>query len=469
MGAGDPGLRRGRVAVSRLPSRAEIDEAIAELEPLVEVSQAAQTEIRSFREAYEQLDPGAPIPPESLRKVHGDGRRRYVALQERLIGLVGRYAPVAKAEAVGDPTLRFQALSVGLIAALTLYDNYLSLLTLLKHERLRRLIADPVRGYGMPEDAIWKLVEGLNAPEARRDLRDLIDAWQRAEEALGSKDAMSERMARVVRSSVAYGYAERAALGRHLPSEWALRRTYVMDALASLAGEAVGAISKAFGNGIGLVETRRGKLDADATVRDHLLGTLRPLDLLLEKTPFRLTDTFIPGHFGHVAIWMGTDAELASLQVWSRPEAVAHPAWRESVQQQRSVLEALRTGVALNTLPHFLNVDDIAVLRPRALTPEQLRASAVRGFEQVGKEYDFDFDIETTASIVCSELPYHVYPGVEWQTDTMLGRFTISPDDVAAQALSPAGAFELIAFYHDGALVPETEALATMTRLMRDA
>ena len=32
---------------------------------------------------------------------------------------------------------------------------------------------------------------------------------------------------------------------------------------------------------------------------------LRPFDILFEKTPFRLTDKFIPGHFGHVAIYIG--------------------------------------------------------------------------------------------------------------------------------------------------------------------
>ena len=30
-------------------------------------------------------------------------------------------------------------------------------------------------------------------------------------------------------------------------------------------------------------------------------------------------------------------------------------------------------------------------------------------------------------------LPYHVYPGVEWSTDEQLGRFTISPDQVALE------------------------------------
>ena len=462
---------RGMSETQRPPSSAEVARALDELEPLVETSHAIQARIQVFRERYDELGPDVPIPPASLRKIGTQGRRRYVGLQDRLRDLVRRYAWLAEPDAPGmDPTLLFQGLSVPLIAALTIYDNHLSLLTLLKDDRLRRLMTHPALGYGMAEDDIWKLVESLNAPKARRLLRQLIDAWQSAEEAAPTEDATSERLRRIVRSSTAYRFAERATLARNLPSKWSLRRMHFLDALADLGSEALGAISKAFGNGIGLVETRKGKLFGDAAVRDHLLGILEPLDLLLEKTPFRLTDTFIPGHFGHAAIWMGTDGELDALGVWARPEMQTEPlrACRGDVQAGRSVLEALRTGVELNTLAHFLNVDDVVVLRPKALTEDETRESLVRGFQQVGKEYDFNFDVETTGSIVCSELPYHVYPGVAWRTDTQLGRFTISPDDVASQALSPAGSFELLAFYHDGALVDPSEALATMTALMAD-
>jgi len=198
---------------------------------------------------------------------------------------------------------------------------------------------------------------------------------------------------------------------------------------------------------------------------------LQPLDLLLEKTPFRLTDFFIPGHFGHVAIWMGTDRELESLGVWDQAgmQQERLRADREQVREGHSVLEALRTGVELSTLEHFLNVDDVAILRPKELTDTEVNESLVRAFRQVGKEYDFNFDVETTGSIVCSELPYHVYPGVRWKTEQELGRFTITPDDIASLALGEDAAFELIVLYHDGRLIDTDADLALMEALMRDA
>ena len=84
----------------------------------------------------------------------------------------------------------------------------------------------------------------------------------------------------------------------------------------------------------------------------------------------------------------------------------------------------------------------------------------------MGKAYDFNFDVETTGTIVCSELPYHVYPGVDWTTEEQLGRFTISPDHVALEALEGNADFDLVAFYHDGTLVPPQDALGRMRALV---
>ena len=39
------------------------------------------------------------------------------------------------------------------------------------------------------------------------------------------------------------------------------------------------------------------------------------LDLLLEKTPFRLTDKTIPGFWGHVGLWIGDQQDLEELGI----------------------------------------------------------------------------------------------------------------------------------------------------------
>jgi hypothetical protein len=72
----------------------------------------------------------------------------------------------------------------------------------------------------------------------------------------------------------------------------------------------------------------------------------------------------------------------------------------------------------------------------------------------VGKAYDFNFDVETTDKIVCSELVYLVYPEPDWPTDRIMGRYTISPDHVARKSFK-GGPLRLILLYHDGKGIQE--------------
>ncbi|MDX2412390.1 MAG: YiiX/YebB-like N1pC/P60 family cysteine hydrolase, partial [Woeseiaceae bacterium] len=137
-------------------------------------------------------------------------------------------------------------------------------------------------------------------------------------------------------------------------------------------------------------------------------------------------------------------------------------------KDQKQIIEALRDGVQLNTLEHFINVDDIAILRPifdESNAKEFAKEALVMAFRQLGKKYDFNFDVDTTDKIVCSELAYISFPSVDWPTEKTLGRHSISPDNVAQLAWNNVP-LELIMFYHDGKLVEETIQLAKMQELM---
>ena len=52
--------------------------------------------------------------------------------------------------------------------------------------------------------------------------------------------------------------------------------------------------SKVVGNTVGIVRWRAGKLKDDAEILQKMLALLQPGDILLEKTPFTLTDKSIP-------------------------------------------------------------------------------------------------------------------------------------------------------------------------------
>ncbi len=206
-------------------------------------------------------------------------------------------------------------------------------------------------------------------------------------------------------------------------------------------------VSKIFGNSMGLFASRKGKmLKLSQQQLTKIERTLQPLDILLEKTPFRLTDKFIPGHFGHVAVWLGSEQELRDLGLWEHDLVKPH---HKDIRAGKKILEALRPGVELNTLHHFMNIDDFAVLRHKQLSTEQTVRYLENSFKQIGKTYDFNFDVETDKRIVCSELAYVVYDDMSWPTEKALGRITISPDNVAIKA-NDNGPFAVKMIFYDG-------------------
>lgn len=224
----------------------------------------------------------------------------------------------------------------------------------------------------------------------------------------------------------------------------------------NLVGKIAAKLSKFFGNSVGKIQTRDGKLKALASnpkVMSAMKKKLKPLDIFFEKTPFRLTDYFIPGFYGHVAIWLGNPEELIDMTVFYEGKEIPlldHPTllpYLEKLSQGKLVLEALREpGVTLNTLEDFLDVDDFLVVKPRNIRSEG--EHLLRAIEQIGKPYDFNFDVETERSIVCSELIYTVFRDEEWPTTRSVGRHTISPDHVAWKAIDSC--YKPKIMYHDG-------------------
>lgn len=231
---------------------------------------------------------------------------------------------------------------------------------------------------------------------------------------------------------------------RYLAHDLDLQKKHLKDKLSF-------GLSLGFGNMVGLVQTRKGKLThVSAEERDQLARELKPLDILLEKTPFRLTDKMIPGHYGHVAIWLGSEEDLRALGVW---EQIA-PKYQQQIRNGGRIVEALRSGVTISTLEHFLNIDDFLALRDRRPVDDQYRRTAIlTTLKQVGKEYDFNFDVLTHKRIVCSELAYVVFPDVQWPLDRTLGRYTLSPDNVAQLAMTEKPVFSPVVIYRDGTRV----------------
>ena len=244
-----------------------------------------------------------------------------------------------------------------------------------------------------------------------------------------------------------------------------------------------------FGVGVGIVNLRNGKLDnLEQDKINDLASKLRPLDILLEKTPFRLTDKFIPGYYGHVGIWLGTEKELKETGLWDllphyyqiAKERYSYdgPPFQDSIRQGKYIVEALRTGVEINSLPHFLNIDDLVVIRANSckgdtsdlkscLTLDAKQKYLIEAFKQIGKNFDFSFDINTDDEIVCSEIAYRVFMDIDFNTSKILGKFSINPDQIAQLATQEKDLFRPILLYFKGKKVSgNTEELRKLLRLI---
>ena len=358
-----------------------------------------------------------------------------------------------------------KVLKLGLAAALTLYDNFKIAIgpfqdnghfrrkinyDNLDNEKILQEISGNFRRLDNYKDTL-KVVE----------FNDALYAWEKANpDSELVKDKDNSYFNVLIQGSYTNAKIKDVTIVDRISFRTLRFRRIIRDFLFEMGNDTMDLVSKGFGNGMGLIATREGYLkNIPLSHKAKIEGQLKPGDILLEKTPFRLTDRFIPGHWGHVAIWVGSKEELQSLGVWDElPEIYAKakqrlgylgPDFQQQILNGRKIIEALRPGVEINTLDHFLNIDDMAVLRDKKVDDKAMKRYLIRAFEQVGKEYDFNFDVETDTKIVCSELAFVTFDDYAWPVEKTAGRYTISPDHIGEKA-KIGSPFEPVLLYHDG-------------------
>ena len=222
-------------------------------------------------------------------------------------------------------------------------------------------------------------------------------------------------------------------------------------------------ISRRFSNYVGEFSIRKGKLYKKEEFLETVTTNLEPLDVLLEKTPFRLTDKLIPGYWGHAAIHIGNEMQLKELGLWDDP--VIKP-YQSQIKSGATIIEALRDNVSINSFEEFSNIDDFALIRLKE-SPSQTekKQMILTAFKQLGKAYDFGFDVQSSERIVCSELHYLVYEQIPFDTSKIVGRYTISVDQVALQGTRD-NYFKVILLYLNGKEIPEDKNQSTFDELI---
>tara|TARA_R110000868_G_scaffold42681_2_gene144024 strand:+ start:4243 stop:5742 length:1500 start_codon:yes stop_codon:yes gene_type:complete len=219
------------------------------------------------------------------------------------------------------------------------------------------------------------------------------------------------------------------------------------DRVASVVGSITSTLSQGFGALVGNIEWRTGYLYQNENFTKQVRSQLKPLDLLFEKKSFKLTDKTIPGNWGHTAVWLGEESQLRALGIWDAPEL---DFFRENIKSGKSIFEMRRWGMQFDSLENFLNLDEISITRVSDIL-ERNRAELLKVYrllsEQANKGYDFSFDAMATAKVTCTEIVMLSYGQVNWPMDRVLGRFSITPNNMAEIALYDHSPVEFVAYY----------------------
>lgn len=191
-------------------------------------------------------------------------------------------------------------------------------------------------------------------------------------------------------------------------------------------------ILETYGNMIAKVSWRKGRLSRDHAAVDLLRKKLRPLDMIVVKNGHHLTDKLLPGYFSHTMIWLGSEKELRRLGLWNRQ---ALRPFHTAIRQGKSILNVDNNGVRMLHHKVLTTSDAIVILRATAPGNNRIISQRYRSIAAgFGKEFDFNFDLDTPNQVSCTEFTARIYPQMKWTYREALGRRQLLPDDMVDHA-----------------------------------
>ena len=355
-----------------------------------------------------------------------------------LFNVIYRYANY---RVIPNPEERLRAFCLAFASALTLYSKTMRLIEIVEAQPLyRQKLNEPDVYYGLPSGFFEELMRGFTSfahywrigqaqrfyLRNRRDIKRLgicsAAEWGWLCDAIRVHRGVVRRsFLRIFRRHVGldWHFCQRLLFGPFLRAGHCLRNLVIM--------------------GLARVRTTTHYVPAlNHTILTRVRERLLPGDILLVRAERKLTSELLPGFWTHAAIYIGDREELRRLGVGELPAARLR--WKDVPESAGSlgwVIEAISPRVCFHPLEVSLRADHVAVLRPLIRDVERAHAVAA-ALVHLGKPYDFEFNFDRSSRIVCTELIYRSYHhrgGIDFRLNKRLGRFTLTGDDIAAQAL----------------------------------
>lgn len=384
---------------------------------------------------------------------------KYLSLRESLYHLAFKHLPKLTREDIPyRPQDRLRGIGISLLAALTLYGNAKELENqVLAVPEIRNLLnqGDPVRG--IPVNFWDEVLREFTKIKHRQLFDEGLWKFEKLLKAQGSSLSKNDRFLAYVQAELAESPTVTDIRGQtsfeRMMRELQFQAKQGVDLLSRMLKGVKYHSTQMFVNMMSMFELRNGKLYGEPYWEEFVKARLQPGDILLEKSPFRLTERLVPGYFAHAALYVGTQEDLLKLNLLSLPHVRAH---LSEIKRGQTIAEALRDGTQLNSIQKFLDIDDLVILRPKtpSIPSEDVQEAISLAFSHIGKKYDFNFDTNSWDAVTCSEMIFHSYLHVPWSYGKVLDSYTIAPDDIAIFGGSTdPRPFSLITFIHDGQLV----------------
>lgn len=367
---------------------------------------------------------------------------RFLTVRQSLWDLIGdAQTAVGKPLHAVDERGELRFLVIGYAAACLLVRiDRLLLFELAEHTLVQRKLNEAFPEYRIPRKQYTRIFSEFVDPIDALALRDamLFVDEQREQLAQMSNDPhVGSIIERLPELETSLDPSKRAHLKR--TSEYlshSVRRRSVVSVERLLAG-----VLEGFGRAASEFCEREHKAVTDE-IREELGSFLLPGDVIVTRHRVALTNLFFPGFWPHAALYVGTAEQRRNLGI--EVDSDRRQRWQGNV----CVLEALKDGVRLRPLSETLAVDCFVVLRPK-IAAAGIRKAVERAVQHEGKPYNFDFNFFSSDRVVCTEVVYRAYDGLEdivFPLKERGGRKTLSAEDLIDYALD-SGHFAPVALF----------------------
>ncbi|MFM1941050.1 MAG: hypothetical protein RI897_32 [Verrucomicrobiota bacterium] len=330
---------------------------------------------------------------------------------------------------------RYRSFLVAFVAALVLYAKSLRVIQLVEHAPLlRSKLNEPEPRLDIEAGFFDDVLRGYSSLSHYRLMREADRYWRKgrrrmirlgfaADSQLAWAMGLVRRQRRIVRNRLMH------VLWQRLRHDWREFRETVLRPARKAAYGLQSIIGETFAQARLKYDYKPGITEL---VLEELRGQVCPGDILLVRTEGKVTTALLPGFWAHAAIALGTEEQREGLE------------FSEGMRERLvvggrfgHVLEGLAPRVQINPLEQCLAADHVLVLRPN-VSPESRQDALREALGHFGLPYDFEFDFTLSTRVVCTGLVYRSFHGrgpVRFELIRRLGRYTLTGDDLAYQAL----------------------------------